>query len=209
MNTEDNYPNFEFATTLKACLGQTGTVSILLTLEESEEFDDELRNWLANIIVDKNREDNRILDMNKLAGQYYFHPLMGGRTSIKVVLPSVLKAATSDHIKQWLRDENLFEETEQGIADPYKLLEKRIIDNTSDQVVTVKNGGDAMAAYRDMLYGISKDNPAAKQAYNQALKQYCKLDTLAMVIIWQHWQNLVQAKQQIRSREEIVHALEK
>jgi hypothetical protein len=216
LNTQDVYPNFEFATTLKACLGQTGTVmtwsayentqlkSILLTIEESEEFDEALRNWLANIIVEKNSENNRILDMHKLAGQYYFHPLMGGRTSIKVVLPSVLKSTNSASIKQWLKEENLLAETEHGMTDPYKLLEDRIIGDTRDQIVTVKNGGDAMAAYRDMMYGISKDNLIAKQAYNEALKQYCKLDTLAMVIIWQHWQNLIKSGNRVTSRENII-----
>ena len=29
-----------------------------------------------------------------------------------------------------------------------------------------------------------------KQKYSGALKKYCKLDTLAMVIIWEHWSNL-------------------
>jgi hypothetical protein len=221
LNTQDIYPNFEFATTLKKCIGETGTVltwsayentqlkSILNTIEESNEFDVDLRNWLANIIVDNEREDNRILDMNKLAGRFYFHPLMGGRTSIKVVLPSVLNASTSEKIKHWLKEETLFEETESGISDPYKLLEHRIIDYTKDEIVTVKNGGDAMAAYRDMLYGISKDNPMAKQAYNEALKQYCKLDTLAMVIIWEHWQALLQSGERVTSREQIINNLKK
>jgi hypothetical protein len=216
LNTEDIYPNYEFAITLKKCIGEIGTVmtwsayentqlkSILNTLEESEDFDNELRNWLANILVDKEREDNRILDMNKLAGKFYFHPLMSGRTSIKVVLPSVLKATGSESIKKWLRNENLFNETEHGITDPYKLLEDRIIHETSNQIVTVKNGGDAMAAYRDMMYGISKDLPAAKQTYNEALKQYCKLDTLAMVIIWEHWQNLIKSGNRVTSREKII-----
>lgn len=216
LNTEDIYPNFEFATTLKACLGETGTVmtwsayentqlkSILNTLEETEEFDNDLRNWLADIIDNKERYDNRILDMNKLAGLYYFHPLMGGRTSIKVVLPSVLKSTTSESIKQWLEDENLFDKSENGITDPYKLLETRIIDDTRNQIVTVKNGGDAMAAYRDMMYGISKNQTAAKQAYNAALKQYCKLDTLAMVIIWEHWQDLLKLGNRVSSRENII-----
>lgn len=216
LNTQDIYPNFEFAITLKKCLGETGTVmtwspyentqlkSILNTLEESEEFDNDLRNWLANIIIDKNRDDNRILDMNRLAGQYYFHPFMGGRTSIKVVLPSVLKATTSEKIKHLLKDENLYDKTENGITDPYKLLADRIIDQTKNEIVTVKNGGDAMAAYRDMMYGISKDKPTAKQAYNEALKQYCKLDTLAMVIIWEHWQNLIESGNQVTSREKII-----
>jgi len=219
LNTQDVYPNYEFATTLKNCLGEIGTVmtwsayentqlkSILNTLEESKEFDIELRNWLANIIVDNERNDNRILDMNKLAGQFYFHPFMGGRTSIKVVLPSVLKATTSEKIKRWLRDENLFDETESGITDPYKLLEERTIDYTKSEIITVKNGGDAMAAYRDMMYGISKDKPTAKQAYNEALKQYCKLDTLAMVIIWEHWQALIKAGERVTSREQIIKNL--
>lgn len=216
LNTEDIYPNFEFAITLKKCLGETGTVmtwsayentqlkSILDTIEESQEFDNELRNWLANIIVNKERDDNRILDMNKLASKFYFHPSMGGRTSIKVVLPSILKATNSESIKQLLRDVNLFDETENGITDPYKLLGDRIIDETKDQIVTVKNGGDAMAAYRDMMYGTSKDMPTAKQAYNEALKQYCKLDTLAMVIIWEHWQHLIKSGNRLTNRENIL-----
>jgi hypothetical protein len=216
LNTDDKFPNIECAVALKASLGDIGTVmtwspyentqlkAIKETLVEMEGFDPKLKNWLIEIIEDKERDDNRILDMNKLAGKFYFHPLMGGRTSIKVVLPSVLQATQSEKIRNWLNDENLLGMSENGITDPYKLLEKRIIENTKNQVVTVKNGGDAMVAYRDMLYGVSKDNPAAKQAYNEALKQYCKLDTLAMVVIWQHWQYLIQANEQIKSREEII-----
>jgi hypothetical protein len=216
LNTDDKFPNIECAVALKACLGDIGTVmtwspyentqlkAIKETLVEMEGFDSKLKNWLIDIIEDKERDDNRILDMNKLAGKFYFHPLMGGRTSIKVVLPSVLQATQSEKIRNWLNDENLLGMSENGITDPYKLLEKRIVENTKNQVVTVKNGGDAMVAYRDMLYGVSKDNPAAKQAYNEALKQYCKLDTLAMVVIWQHWQYLIQANEQIKSREEII-----
>jgi len=216
LNTEDNFPNIECAIALKSCLGGSGTVmtwsayentqlkAIKETLIEMENFDTALKNWLIDIIEDKERDDNRILDMNKLAGKFYFHPLMGGRTSIKVVLPSVLQATKSKEIRNWLTEENLLGITENGITDPYKLLEKRIIDNTKDQVVTVKNGGDAMVAYRDMLYGISKDNPVAKKAYNEALKQYCKLDTLAMVIIWQHWQDMLKSGERVTSREEII-----
>jgi hypothetical protein len=129
---------------------------------------------------------------------------MGGRTSIKVVLPSVLQATSSDKIKNWLQGENLLAETENGITDPYKLLEKRIIDETKDQHVTVKNGGDAMVAYRDMMYGMSKHNPVAKDAYNKALKKYCKLDTLAMIVIWEHWQEIIRSGDGVTSREEII-----
>jgi hypothetical protein len=47
-----------------------------------------------------------------------------------------------------------------------------------------------MVAYREMLYGLSRDNKEAKEAYAAALKKYCKLDTLAMVVIWFHWKDL-------------------
>ena len=216
LNTNDDFPNLEFANTLKECIGDIGTVmtwssyentqlrAILETLEESKESDKHLRSWLADIIVDKEREDNRILDMNKLAARFYFHPHMGGRTSIKVVLPSVLQATSSDKIKNWLLQENLLDETENGITDPYKLLEKRIIDETKNLHVTVRNGGDAMVAYRDMMYGMSKGNPVAKAAYNKALKKYCKLDTLAMIVIWEHWQELIRSGEGVTSREEII-----
>ena len=48
-------------------------------------------------------------------------------------------------------------------------------------------GTGAMRAYQDMLYGEQKDNEDIKEKYRSSLLQYCKLDTLAMVIIWEYW----------------------
>jgi hypothetical protein len=217
LNVNDYYPNFEFARSLKAQIGSNGTVltwssyensqlrAIKRTLEESEEFDDELLAWLDSIIViDKKDETNRILDMHDLAKFYYFQPLMGGRTSIKVVLPAVLQETKNDTSKTLLQQENLYQSNQQGkLIDPYKLLEERIIEDTKSQVIKVRNGGDAMFAYREMLYGISRNNSDAKSAYSDALKKYCKLDTLAMVIIWFHWQDL---KNNTIDRETIVNS---
>jgi hypothetical protein len=42
-----------------------------------------------------------------------------------------------------------------------------------------------------MLYGKNSGNAAIKEKYKNALLKYCKLDTLAMVIIWEHWNNLI------------------
>ena len=83
------------------------------------------------------------------------------------------------------------------------MLEERIIEDTKSQVIKVRNGGDAMVAYREMLYGISRNNSDAISAYSDALKKYCKLDTLAMVIIWFHWQDL---KNNTIDRETIVNS---
>ena len=56
----------------------------------------------------------------------------------------------------------------------------------------VSNGTDAMIAYQEMLYGISRNNPEIKKGYEELLRQDCRLDTLAMVIIWEHWRELSQ-----------------
>lgn len=217
LNVSDYYPNIEFAKSLRKQIGTSGTIltwsqyentqlrAIKNTLAESEDFDKDLLLWLESIIViDKNDNNNRILDMHDLAKFYYFHPLMGGRTSIKAVLPAVLQETKNDTSKTLLQHENLYQSNQQGkLIDPYKLLEERIIENTKSQVIKVRNGGDAMVAYREMLYGISRNNSEAKSAYSDALKKYCKLDTLAMVIIWFHWQDL---KNNTIERETIVNS---
>ena len=204
LNVSDYYPNIEFAKSLRKQIGTSGTVftwsqyentqlrAIRNTLAESKDFDEDLLRWLESIIViDKNDTSNRILDMHDLAKFYYFHPLMGGRTSIKVVLPSVLQETKNTISKSLLQQENLYQLNQEGkLIDPYKLLEERIIEDTKSQVIKVKNGGDAMVAYREMLYGLTRNNLDAKKTYSDALKKYCKLDTLAMVIIWFHWQDL-------------------
>lgn len=219
LNADDYYPNFDFARTLKNQIGNHGTVltwssyentqlrAIKNTLEESEEIDSELMHWLESIIVvDKTDSSNRILDMHDLAKLYYFHPLMGGRTSIKVVLPSVLQETTNNLSLSLLEAENLLAKNEQGkLIDPYKLLEERIVEDTKSLTIKVRNGGDAMVAYREMLYGISRENPTAKMAYGDALKKYCKLDTLAMVVIWFHWNDL--SKQKTVDRDTILNAI--
>jgi hypothetical protein len=44
-----------------------------------------------------------------------------------------------------------------------------------------------MRAYQDMLYGFAKNDPKKKESIKNALLAYCKLDTLAMVVIYEHW----------------------
>ena len=55
----------------------------------------------------------------------------------------------------------------------------------SEEVVS--EGGAAMKAYQDMMFG----NSANKLKLKQQLLEYCKLDTMAMVIIYHHWINQV------------------
>jgi hypothetical protein len=129
--------------------------------------------------------------MHELVKNYYFHPVMGGRTSIKVVLPAVLKASNSAVIESWLSEEGLYARDANGdIINPYKLLPAPEVEVGGSKIV-VREGGGAMSAYRDMLYGINKDNAQVKALYEGALKKYCKLDTLSMACIWQYWEEKI------------------
>ena len=44
-----------------------------------------------------------------------------------------------------------------------------------------------MSAYQDMLYGLARDEPEKQHRLREALWLCCKLDTLAMIVIWEHW----------------------
>jgi hypothetical protein len=200
INTEEFYPNIEFAKSLKKLIGYEGTVltwssyentqlKLLINIVEETQLDEpELLRWLKHISMLEKDGPTMILDMNMLALKYYFHPLMGGRTSIKVTLPAVLQSTTSTKIRNWLIAENLFGSTENNnIINPYELLPKIDIIEKAE---SVKDGSGAMRAYQDMLYGAHNANVEIKERYKNALLKYCKLDTLAMVIIWEHWMNL-------------------
>ncbi|MCC5921056.1 MAG: DUF2779 domain-containing protein [Cyclobacteriaceae bacterium] len=219
LNAEDHFPNIEFAKSLKAQLGDIGTVltwssyensqlkKIKESLEEAAGLETELKKWIDHLIYDKDSSNNRILDMHKLAIKHYFHPKMGGKTSIKVVLPAVMEATQSSKIVKWLKAEDLYEKKDGQITDPYKLLEAKIVGNTQHLEVSVRNGSDAMIAYREMLYGQSRNHPELKKAYYDALKKYCKLDTLAMMIIWEHWQEVIQDRSRLTDRPTLMQRL--
>jgi hypothetical protein len=101
-----------------------------------------------------------------------------------------LTATNSLRIKSWLSAENLLLADEHGkITNPYDLLPYFEMYNKSENV---KDGTGAMRAYQDMLYGADARNETVKQEYKNALLKYCKLDTLAMLIIWEHWNDLVE-----------------
>ena len=51
----------------------------------------------------------------------------------------------------------------------------------------VRDGTGAMRAYQDMLYGLRRTDERYRAAFKDTLLQYCKLDTLAMVMVWVHW----------------------
>jgi hypothetical protein len=42
-------------------------------------------------------------------------------------------------------------------------------------------------AYEAMMYGVERTDEVARRAWRELLLQYCKLDTLSMVLIFDHW----------------------
>ena len=80
-----------------------------------------------------------------------------------------------------------------GLINPYKLLPASQMidaygeDEEEDNGYLVNEGTGAMRAYQDMLYGLAKNDPEKKAKLREGLRIYCKLDTLAMVVIWEHW----------------------
>ena len=127
--------------------------------------------------------------MNRFTLNHYFHPKMKGKTSIKKVLPAVLQENSSERISQWLEnfdtDISLLNKIDGYITDPYGQLPA--LDIYEEAEFYLKDGGGAMTAYQDILFGLRENNEELLKSYENALLNYCKLDTLAMVIIWEHW----------------------
>jgi hypothetical protein len=141
-----------------------------------------------------------MVDMLQLVRNYYYHPDMGGSNSIKKVLPAVMngesiKVKYSKHLEfgTHLKGRVLYElDAETGKpVNPYYLLPSQYGDlglSTEELIVVdgeVKDGGAALVAYAKMQFTDMTDTE--REALRNALLQYCELDTLAMVMIYEHW----------------------
>ena len=194
IHTRNDFPNFEFAITLMERIGKIGTPFMWATHENTvlktilKQMDERnyehkiLYNWIVEMTHDKERK-GRWVDMNALTLQYYFHPDMKGKTSIKKVLPAIWSSNINLHDVPFFKD-YVPDELVKGLIDPYDTLINGIDLVDDDEVV--KGGTAAMRAY----YRIRFDNTIDDNKRDSLKKQllaYCKLDTMAMVIIAHHW----------------------
>lgn len=197
INVEASFPNFAFADSLRHCIGDEGTVFMWATHENStltkileqlakQEIEwPELKEWLEAIIrqpaaTNGKGSNSRLVDMNALTLAHYFHPRMGGRTSIKVVSDAIWQtdAAIRARLPQYVR------EKDGRILSPYKALPPIEIDG---QPVAIAEGTGAIRAYQAMMYGLERNDEETKEKWRRLLLQYCELDTLAMVMVWWRW----------------------
>ena len=149
-----------------------------------------------------------MIDLCQVVKNYYYSLYMGGSNSIKSVLPAVLKSSNylqakySRPIGEFdLTSENFshehiwLQEIDGIIKNPYKTLPTLFQDWTEEQfIATISNieniadGGAALTAYGKLQY---TDMPEEERwAIKQSLLKYCELDTLAMVMIYEHFLEL-------------------
>ena len=105
---------------------------------------------------------------------------MRGRTSIKVVLDALWKSdpVMRDQFAVWTR------RPASELEDPYHALPSLEINGV---VQDVREGIGAVRAYEAMMYGVERTDDEAKRAWRELLLEYCKLDTLSMVLVFEHW----------------------
>ena len=179
---------------------------IRVQLEASSEADkDELIDFIMSITNDAERT---MIDIAKSVLKYYYHPMMKGSNSIKAVLPAILnsseliKSKYSKPVygtpkmpslnlenKVWIE----YEEDGKTVKNPYKLLpsvstyldipQEELDKMEREDDDTVSNGGAALAAYGKLQFSDTQ----MSQALEKALLCYCELDTLAMVFIWEYF----------------------
>jgi hypothetical protein len=134
---------------------------------------------------------------------YYYSPHAGGSNSLKYILPATIKASGYLQKKysqpvygsQTMPSKNftgkIWLETPEHI-NPYKALPavfEEYAEDTLDSMFEgfdeVAEGGAAMTAYAKLQFGNVPD--AQRERLRDALLKYCELDTLAMVMIWEFW----------------------
>ncbi|EAR13746.1 hypothetical protein PI23P_04592 [Polaribacter irgensii 23-P] len=185
---------------------------IMVQLQDTDVSDkEELITFIKSITHGANHNSERdMVDMLMLVKKYYYHPSMGGSNSIKAVLPAVLNASVfikgkyskpvygkTSEVKSLNFDDGWIwiEYDEKGkVTSPYKLLpnlHEGIDNDIVDKFIygdKLADGGAAMTGYAKMQFmNISEEE---HQAISVGLLKYCELDTLAMVMIWEHFKEL-------------------
>lgn len=185
-------PTVGFAKSLALLLGDKGSVLVWSSYEKrvvssvSEVLKQSIpnREWLWTLLDRQfGLNAGRLVDMMDLAERGYFHPRMKGKLSIKAVLPAVLSAQSTEVcVPVKVNNESVTLST----TDPYTEL-GQIMEARLGAAIT--NGSQAIIAYEEMhrLYRQSMDYSAT----GKALQSYCELDTMAMVVIFNHWVNRI------------------
>ena len=188
IQTTDTFPNTAFAAALRRELGDHGAVlvwgsheatvlrGIQRQMAERGETDSEIYVWLDRFLA-----GGRLVDMCRLTLKHYFHPRLGGSTSLKIVADAVWQsnATVRARLPQYVQ-----QTADGGLSSPYAALPPLQVGSRS---LSVAEGTGAILAYYSMIERAAAGATLEVERWRQLLRQYCKLDTLAMVMVWWHW----------------------
>jgi len=183
-------------------------------LDSDEEDKEELIKFIHSISHSKSdsvvkwKGNRDMVDLWDVEKRYYYNPLTKGSNSIKAVLPASLSSSkflqekyskplhqinvssknfSENHV--WLEIENDI------VKSPYKMLpslfdgwSEEQIESTLSEIEDIANGGAALTAYGKLQY--TDMEQAEIDELTSALLKYCELDTLAMVMIYEHFREL-------------------
>ena len=184
-------------------------------LDSDEEDKEDLISFIQNISHSKSdspvkwKGSRDMVDLWDIEKRYYYNPLTKGSNSIKEVLPAALNS--SEFLKEkYSRPIKLIKVTSKNFADnhiwleeesvsiksPYKMLpplfegwSEEQIESTLSEIEGIDNGGAALTAYGKLQYTDMEQSEI--EELSKALLKYCELDTLAMVMVYEHFRELI------------------
>jgi hypothetical protein len=110
----------------------------------------ELAAWLERLLgpedQDGRRRSPRIRDLHELALRHYFHPRMGGRTSIKVALPAAWEADAALREHPWFTAYHQVDAAGRPL-DPYQTLPALPFGGDEAGEDAVREGAGAVRVY--------------------------------------------------------------
>ena len=154
----------------------------------------------------------KMKDMAVMVRAYYWHPDMKGSNSIKQVLPAIMNDSQfikdkyskaiygkNNEVKSLNFDNHIWVELKEDgkVIDPYKSLKTldellpmgmQIMDRMFSNNM-VGDGGAAMTSWAFMQFAEMKEEE--RNNIGEALKMYCELDTMAMVMIMEAWRDMI------------------
>lgn len=160
--------------------------------------------------VEKWQGERDMVDLWEIVKKYYYNPLTKGSNSIKYVLPAILNSSPflqkkySNPIKEiglssqnfpdthiWLTaDDTVFENPYKKLPKLFEEWSQEELDEIVSGMEELADGGAALTAYGKMQY--TDINEMELKELSTALLKYCELDTLAMVMLFEHLKEQIQ-----------------
>lgn len=189
---------------------------IIRQLQESDEPDaSELISFLESITVSnaksevKRKGGRAMVDLHRIIKEYYYNPYAKGSISLKYLLPAclatsnTLKSKYSQSISSIKVSSKNFDPTHvwlkvdgDNVESPYQMLPPLFenwdaleLEDTISEIDGVADGGAALTAYAKLQYQDMSDKE--REEITKGLLKYCELDTLAMVMVYEHLKELV------------------